>query len=201
VVPPDHGLRGGAAGGSCRPDRLARARPGHAAQLDRKSVGRRWTFPLGSGGSLRIFTTRPDTLYGATSWCSHRSTRWPPPRGRDHPGAGGGRVSWPACAAPTGERRMPRGEGGGVHGAWAVKPDDAGADSDLGGKLRPDGVRDRRHHGGAAHDRATSTSLASTTCIRVVIQPRASRCRARAARGGYEGEERMVASGPSPAVQ
>jgi len=51
-----------------RPPRLARADQGHAAELDRPQRRRQYRFPGGkpAGAVIRAFTTRPDTLPGAT---------------------------------------------------------------------------------------------------------------------------------------
>ena len=67
VVLPHHRLRRPAARRS-RHDRLAGARQDDAAQLDRPLRGRRGHVPLEprSGIDYPVFTTRPDTLFGAT---------------------------------------------------------------------------------------------------------------------------------------
>ena len=63
----DHRLRRAAAGRSGGPG-LARVHQGSAAQLDRPQRGRRGGFRRRRAASakLRVFTTRPDTLFGAT---------------------------------------------------------------------------------------------------------------------------------------
>ena len=68
VVPQDHRLRRRTAGRhGATGRRLARARPHDAAQLDRPLGRRRDRFsPGGSGQTIRVFTTRVDTIYGAT---------------------------------------------------------------------------------------------------------------------------------------
>ena len=66
VVLPDHRLRAGAARRP-RDGRLAGVDQGTPAQLDRPLGGRRDPVPdRGAGRGRPVFTTRPDTLYGAT---------------------------------------------------------------------------------------------------------------------------------------
>ena len=66
VVLPDHRLRRPTARRP-RPDRMARARQGDAAQLDRPQRGSRGHVPLRAlETDYPVFTTRPDTLFGAT---------------------------------------------------------------------------------------------------------------------------------------
>ena len=81
VVSADDRLRRRAA--RLQPDRLARADPHPADELDRPVGGRRDRLRDGavrrtipSGESLRVFTTRPDTLFGATFMVLAPSTRW-----------------------------------------------------------------------------------------------------------------------------
>ena len=116
-----------------------------------KSVGAEVDFALERGGSIRIFTTRPDTLFGATFMVL----------APEHPltlelaagtpaGDGGGGVRRAHAA-----RRPERPDGGdhrqgrGVHRRLRRQPADPRADSHLGGELHPDGVWHRGHHGGA----------------------------------------------------
>ena len=68
VVLPDHRLRRRAARRDGPARGLARARPHDAAQLDRALARRRASSSAsrGAGEELPVFTTRPDTLFGAT---------------------------------------------------------------------------------------------------------------------------------------
>jgi hypothetical protein len=61
----DHRLRRAPARRPRRP-RLARVGQGDAAQLDRQERGRRGRFASRARDRVRVFTTRPDTLFGAT---------------------------------------------------------------------------------------------------------------------------------------
>ena len=70
VVPADHEVRRRAAG--LHGHRLAGADPDHADELDRPQRRRRGGLPsapdahIPGGDEIRVFTTRPDTLFGAT---------------------------------------------------------------------------------------------------------------------------------------
>jgi len=68
VVLPDHRLRPASAGRTWwRWRAVARPCPGHAAQLDRAFRGAYVDFTIeGRAEPIRVFTTRPDTLFGAT---------------------------------------------------------------------------------------------------------------------------------------
>ena len=143
-----------------------------------RSEGARVLFKVaGSGEELPVFTTRPDTLFGATFFVL----------APEHPlieslVTGTEReaeVRDYARHAAAALRRRPRGEGEGrrLHGPLRREPGERRGDSDLGRRLRSRRVRHRRDHGRPGARRAR---LRLRTALRVA---RAARRRARR-RGG-----------------
>jgi len=146
----DHGLRRSAAGGH-RPGRLARVDQDHAAQLDRAE--RRGGRGLCRG---RVRRDHP-RLHHAPGHAVRRDVHGPGPRTP----AGGGRHD---ARAAAGRRRLRRpgrpekrtgtdgrhqGQDRRGHGRLCDKPRQRREDPDMGGRLRDDGLRHGRDHGGA----------------------------------------------------
>ena len=155
LVLQDHRLRRGAARLVRPAARLARARADHAAQLDRPSEGAEFDLPVAGRPDLTIpiFTTRPDTVVRhdlrgagprapaggrASSTDAEeraRGRRASAPRSRASPRS--------SASPPTGPKRglrLRRAGGQPVHRA---------GDPALPRRLRADGLRHRRDHGGA----------------------------------------------------
>ena len=155
------------------PAGLAGDGQGDAAQLDRPvRRARSVDFPIAGRRPIEVFTTRPDTLFGATYMVlapehplvdalvagavagRHRRRAWT--GGARDPGRGGRGV-------PRGRRRRsptwsgrpkPRTKTGVFTGAYATNPVNGDADPGLHRRLRADGLRHRRDHGGARPGRA-----------------------------------------------
>ena len=116
-----------------------------------RSEGARVIFRVaGSGEELPVFTTRPDTLFGATFFVL----------APEHPlvpqltdSEGGARVRAP-CRFALGGRAREEGEGRRLHGPLRDQPGQRRGDPDLGRRLRADGVRHRRDHGRSRARRA-----------------------------------------------
>ena len=103
----------------------------------------------------KVFTTRPDTIFGATFMVlapEHPlvdafTTARPPGRGGRLPEDGRGQGPGLPQGGRAGEDRR-------LHRRLRHQPRDRRADSGLDRRLRPDGVRHRRHHGRAGPRRA-----------------------------------------------
>ena len=120
-----------------------------------RSEGAEIDFALDGGGAIRVFTTRPDTLYGATFMVL----------APEHPSGGPGRQRRAARRRgpiPEGRRREGPGvsEGGRpgedrrLHRRLRPQSRERPHDSDLDRRLRAHGIRHRRHHGGPGPRRA-----------------------------------------------
>ena len=166
----DHRVRR-PAGRRPRPRRLAREGQGHAAQLDRAQPGRAGRLPRGRARTppIEVFTTRPDTLFGATFMVlapEHPLVDEHRPAGRL---ADGTKPAWTGGAATPEaavaayrlaasrksdvERQTEGKDKTGVFtGAFATNPVNGDADPGLRRRLRADGLRHRRDHGGAGQD-------------------------------------------------
>ena len=140
-------------------DRLARARQDDAAQLDRALArAPRSTFRCEELGiDYPVFTTRPDTLFGATFFVMAPEHPDVVPPGRGHRArAGRARVRQPRADT---SRTEERGDADKPKTGVAARPhrDQPGqrrADPDVRRRLRADGVRHRRDHGRARPRRA-----------------------------------------------
>jgi leucyl-tRNA synthetase len=119
--------------------------PERVLQQQREWVGRSQgaevDFPVEGGAPLRIFTTRIDTIYGATFMVVapehprvEELTRGTPEEARAGPPVAPGR---------------PRGEGRRLHRPLCDESLQRRAHPDLGGELRPHRLRHGRHHGRA----------------------------------------------------
>ena len=118
-----------------------------------------------------VFTTRPDTLFGATFFVDGAGAprRLPPRRGH-RAGAGRPRLRQPrADRVGRGARRRRQGEDRRPARPHRDQPRQRRADPDVRRRLRADGVRHRRDHG--ACRRTTSATTSS---------PRSSACRSAA---------------------
>ena len=151
VVLPDHRLRRPPARRPRR-DRLARAREDDAAQLDRALRGRRGDLPLRGAGDRLSGVHHPPghAVRRHLLRARPRAPRRVPPRGRHAGGGARARVRQP------GDRRVRRGarRRGAPEDRRAARPHghqsrQRRADPDVRRRLRADGVRHRRDHGGA----------------------------------------------------
>ena len=116
-----------------------------------RSEGARVIFRVaGSGEELPVFTTRPDTLFGATFFVLAPEHPLVPQLDRLRRGA---RVRSP-CRRALGRRAREEGEGRRLHGPLRDQPGQRRGDPDLGRRLRADGVRHRRDHGRSRARRA-----------------------------------------------
>ena len=134
-----------------------------------RSEGARVIFRVaGCGEELPVFTTRPDTLFGATFFVLAPEHPARPAADRLR---GGARVRAPRRRAHGGRARE-EGEGRRLHRPLRDQPRQRRGDPDLGRRLRADGVRHRRDHGRARPRRARlrrsrqSTGCRSGTVVR-----------------------------------
>ena len=136
---------------------------------------------------ITVFTTRPDTLPGATYWCWRPSIRWraasPPLPGRTAPRPlARRRRRAPAAAvhayreraAAMSDRQRTRqpGQDRRVHRRLRHQPGHRRADPGVHRRLRADGLRHRRDHGGA---RARPARLRRSQRVRAADPGGASR--------------------------
>ena len=146
--------------------------PEHVKTMQRNWIGRsegaEVTFRCEELGiDYPVFTTRPDTLFGATFFVM----------APEHPDvlrlvgghrarAGGARVRRPRDhRVRRGARQRREAEDGRAAGADRDQPGERRADPDVCGRLRADGVRHRRDHGGArGTTSATMRSRARSIC-------------------------------------
>ena len=145
--------------------RLARGHQGDAAQLDRPSEGAEVDFAIaGSRRDSAVFTTRPDTLFGATYMVL--SPEHPLVAAHDARPARRGRGLSRRGEAAQRLERTERSQRPASSPALRDQPGQRQADPDLDRRLRADGLRHRRHHGGARR-----------TTARLRVRPRSSACR------------------------
>ena len=143
---------------------LARADEGDPAQLDRPLGGRRDPLPASRrpGDDVAVFTTRPDTLFGATFFVlapEHPFVeRTRSDEAKEYVRHAGDAVGRGARGGDGEDRRL--------HRPARDQPGQRRADPDLGRRLRPDGLRHRRDHG---RPRRTTSATARS--------PRRSACR------------------------
>ena len=150
VVPAHHRLRPAPARRHVRAGRLARARPHHAAQLDRPLRGRPGGLPPGRrlGGDPGLHDAPRHALRGDLLHPRARAPRARAAGGRPARGAGGARLRGGRGARLGGRPRRRRApQDGGVHRAHGGQPGQRRADPGVGGRLRPDGLRHRGDHG------------------------------------------------------
>ena len=163
-----------------------------------RSHGARVVFSVeGSGEELPVFTTRPDTLFGATFFvlAPENPLRRAARRGQRARG-GGARLRPPRRRALRGRARG-EGEGRRLHRALRRQPRQRRADPDLGRRLRPDGLRHRRDHGRA---RARRARLRVRGALRARDPPgrrpaRAASCPRHGAYSAHTADEVLVNSG------
>ena len=117
--------------------------------IGRSAGARSASRSTGRAGEIRVFTTRPDTLFGATfvSLAPEHPLVSELVRGT----AGGGRASPPFAARDAGDgaQRAHDGQGGRADGRLLPPPAHRRAPADLDRQLRAHGVRHGRGHGGA----------------------------------------------------
>ena len=169
VVLQDHGLRRPPARRDEPARVLARARPDDAAQLDRPLRGRRGRLP--DRGARRGDPGLHDPPGHALRGDVLRALARAPARARARRGdAARGRR--PRVRAPRGRalldraRRPGEGEDRRLHGRVRHEPGQRAAHPDLGRRLRPHGVRDRRDHGRPRPRRARLRVRAAATSCR-----------------------------------
>ena len=120
-----------------------------------RSHGAEVAFTLDDGTDLQVFTTRPDTLFGATFFVL----------APEHPRAveladcqralpGGGRLRAPHRRPHGGRAGRGAREDRRLHRPVRHEPGERRADPGVGGRLRPGRVRHRRDHGRARPRRA-----------------------------------------------
>ena len=146
--------------GSTGPSPRAPSRPGWIGHSEGAEVTfARWPAPVGTQERLRVFTTRPDTLFGATYMVvapEHPLVdavlRQPAPRTPDvqqlraYVSAARNRSDL--------ERQQSKEKTGVFTGVYAINPATGAAHPGLDRGLRADGLRHRRHHGRAGARRA-----------------------------------------------
>ena len=155
VVLPDHRLRRCPARRDVAAGGLAGPRPHDAAELDRPLAGRsgRLQRRRERGGATGLHDAPGHALR------SHvlRARAGEPDGDAARRGVGardGGARLRPACGGPLRGRARGEGEGRRLHRALRGQSGERRADPDLGRRLRPDGLRHRRDHGGARARRA-----------------------------------------------
>ena len=166
VVPQDHRLRRRAAGATWR--KLEGGWPERVLTMQRNWIGRsegaEIDFTLaGTGEPIRVFTTRVDTIYGATCVIlapehplDAEAARRGGPRARQ--GHGGRR-------APAATRAIIEKEGF-FTGHYAVNPYSGEKVPIWIAQLRADGLRHRRHHGRARRTTSAISNSAASTASR-----------------------------------
>ena len=166
VVLQDHRVRRPAARRDGGARVVARARPDDAAQLDRalrrspRDLHRRRE----RGGAARLHdaarhAVRGDILRPGPRASAHLGAD------RGHRARAGRRRLRPAHGRPLDRRARDEGEGRRLHRPLRGQPGERRGDPDLGRRLRADGVRHRRDHGGARARRARSP-------VRGTLRPR-----------------------------
>ncbi len=170
VVLPHHRVRGRAAAGDGAAGVLARARPDHAAQLDRSLRGRRPAVPR-RGDRPRHRGVHHPPGHAVRRHVLRRRSRAPAGAragARDAARGGGARL---CKARRCAHDRRARGEGARrrLHGPLRDQPGRRVADPDLGRRLRADGVRHRRDHG---RPRARPAGLRVRAAVRAARQGR-----------------------------
>ena len=132
-----------------------------------RSEGARVTFTVqGSGEELPVFTTRPDTLFGATFFALAPEHPLIARADRRVGARAGGRRLRAAHLRALDGRARDEGEGRRLHRPLRRQSRQRRGDPDLGRRLRPDGVRDRRDHGRARARRARPRVRARRTASR-----------------------------------
>ena len=146
--------------------------PSHVVRMQQNWIGRsegaevQFSAPE-MGVDYPVFTTRPDTLFGATFFVM--APEHPDvlrlAEGTEHEAEVRDYVNHALTESPRGPRRRRAREDRRAARPQRHQPGQRRADPDVGGRLRADGVRHRRDHGGArATTRATTSSRRSTGC-------------------------------------
>ena len=117
-----------------------------------RSEGARFTIEVDGGGSFEVFTTRPDTIFGMTFCVLAPEHPLVDRLIEGKPEAEAVRAYQEKASRASELERMAEGDKTGVFtGAHAISGQwQAGAD--LRRRLRPDGIRHRRHHGRPGQD-------------------------------------------------
>ena len=150
-------------------DRLARADQAHAGQLDRPQRGRRGRLRRcrGRADTLTVFTTRPDTLFGATFMVL--APEHPLVGELTTPSSAPAVAAYQDAGAPRERDRAPldrEGEDRRLHRRLRREPRQRRADPHLDQRLRADGLRHRRDHGRAGARRARLRSSPPSSACR-----------------------------------
>ena len=165
--------------------RLAEQHEGDAAQLDRPERRRRGRVRASTAHAgrrrSRVFTTRPDTLFGATYMVLAPEH---PLVDEAHDAASSAPRSTRIATRPSRKSELertelPKEKTGVFTGAYAVNPVNGEQDPDLDRRLRARGLRHRRDHGRARRTTSATTSSRTKFDLPIVAGRAAGRRRRR----------------------